>query len=149
MKQLFLFLTLLGAGFAADAANDVILSQRKADNSGSIQRNVAPVASGFLTFDASKVPTSPAGLTWVTPTLSVPDAFNILSAGSIDLTAGGTNENITLTPSGTGSLLSRGNFEVTGTAVNRQIQVDTTTSGTIHRSGNQRDDWRSWFWRWR
>jgi hypothetical protein len=71
MKQLFLFLTLLGAGFAADAANDVILSQRKADNSGSIQRNVAPVASGFLTFDASKVPTSPANITWVDPVFGV------------------------------------------------------------------------------
>lgn len=38
-------------------------------------------------------------------TMNVPDGFAIVSAGSIDLTAGGTNENITLTPSGTGDLL--------------------------------------------
>jgi hypothetical protein len=71
MKKLLIFLALLTAGFSADAANDVVLSQRKADNSGFIQRNVAPVASGFLTFDASKIPTSPANITWVDPLFNV------------------------------------------------------------------------------
>jgi len=67
------FLTLLFAAFlaipafAADAANDVVLSQRKADNSGFIQRNVIPVAGGFLQFDANKIP---VGLALTTITYS-------------------------------------------------------------------------------
>ena len=40
-------------------------------------------------------------VTYATPVLSVPDAFNISSAGSIALTAGGASEDITLSPSGT------------------------------------------------
>lgn len=38
----------------------------------------------------------------LTATLEVPDEFNVSSLGSVALTAGGTNENITLTSSGTG-----------------------------------------------
>lgn len=106
MKRLIIFLSMAVGLFGADAANDVILTQRKADNSGNTQRNVAPVASGLLTFDASKIPTSPAGFTLAGTTFGVPDAFAISSAGSIALTAGGTNRNITLTPSGTGSIVS-------------------------------------------
>lgn len=103
------FLTLLfaallvGPAFAADAANDVVLSQRKADNSGFIQRNVVPVTNGFLTFDASKVPTSP-DLTYSTPTLTVPAGFGITGAGSLTFTAGGSNQSIATTSSGTGFL---------------------------------------------
>lgn len=44
-------------------------------------------------------------MTYSTPTLSVPDAFVVFSAGSIGLTAGGTNKNVTITPSGTGNSL--------------------------------------------
>lgn len=104
MKKLLLYLALAVGLFGADAANDLLLSQRKADNSGNIQRNVAPTTSGFLTFNASKVPTSPADLTYATPTFGVPDAFNINSAGSISLTAGGSNKSVTVTPTGTGVL---------------------------------------------
>lgn len=65
MKRILLFLMLAVAGYSADAANDLILSQRKADNSGNIQRNVSPVAGGFLQFNASKVPI-PISLTTIT-----------------------------------------------------------------------------------
>lgn len=44
-------------------------------------------------------------LTYSTPTLSVPDGYTESSAGSLSLTAGGSNKNITLTPSGTGSVI--------------------------------------------
>ena len=43
-------------------------------------------------------------LTYSTPTLSVPDAFNISGAGSISLTAGGSNKGIGLFPQGTGGV---------------------------------------------
>ena len=70
MKKLFTLLMLVPAlMFGADAANDLLLSQRKSDNSGNIQRNVAPVATGLLVFDSSKIPTSPSGLTYDTHVL--------------------------------------------------------------------------------
>lgn len=43
-------------------------------------------------------------LTYSTPTLTVPDAFNISSAGAISLTAGGSNKPVRLIPSGTAGL---------------------------------------------
>lgn len=75
--------------FAVDAANDLILSQRKADNSGNIQRNVAPTARGLFTFDASKIPASTTDLTYATPTLSVPASFVISGAGDVAMNAFG------------------------------------------------------------
>lgn len=45
-----------GSSFAADAANDLILTQRKPDNSGPIQRNLAAPAGGVFGFDGSKLP---------------------------------------------------------------------------------------------
>lgn len=60
---------------------------------------------------------------FIGPTMNVPDGFAIVSAGSIDLTAGGTNENITLTPSGTG--LAR----VQRVGANSQFYVQSVTSG--------------------
>lgn len=77
MKQLLSILlafTLAVAGYAADAANDVVLSQRKADNSGFIQRNLAPVASGFFGFDSSKVPAAPTFLTFDATSLKLSSA---------------------------------------------------------------------------
>lgn len=47
-------------------------------------------------------------LTYVSPTLSVPDAFVVSSAGSIGLTAGGTNKAVTIRSKGT-SPVSIGN----------------------------------------
>lgn len=67
MKHLLLFFLLAATAFGADAANDVVVSQRKADNSGFIQRNIVPVAGGFLQFDANKVP---VGLALTTITYS-------------------------------------------------------------------------------
>lgn len=58
---------LVGPVFSADAANDVVLSQRNAGNTGFIQRNVVPVAGGFLQFDANKIP---VGLALTTITYS-------------------------------------------------------------------------------
>jgi len=101
MKKLLLYLALAVGLFGADAANDLLLSQRKADNSGNIQRNVAPTTSGFLTFNASKVPTSPADLTYATPTFGVPDAFNISGAGSLRLSPNGTSGIGLAAPAGT------------------------------------------------
>lgn len=132
MKKLLIFLALMVGAFGADAANDVVLSQRKADNSGFIQRNVAPVTNGLLTFDASKVPTSPSGYTLSGTTFGVPDAFSLTSAGSIDLTAGGTNENITLTPSGTtGDVVIPDNASGTG----RELLIGLTSGSPVFGSG--------------
>lgn len=135
MKRIFLLFSMLaGFAFCADAANDIVLSQRKADNSGFIQRNVAPTARGLLTFDASKIPTSTTDLTYTSPTLSVPDAFAVSSAGSIALTAGGTAKSITASPSTTA------NFELLlNTSPLAQINVrglhitgpDAANSGVI------------------
>lgn len=64
MKKLLLYLFTAVVLLGADAANDVVLSQRKADNSGFIQRNVAPVSFGLMLFDTNKVPTSDADITF-------------------------------------------------------------------------------------
>lgn len=42
-------------------------------------------------------------LSYSSPTLTVPDAFSLTSAGSIALTAGGSNKNVTITPSDSGA----------------------------------------------
>lgn len=64
--------------------------------------NFTTLTSTALLLGAGTSPITASNLTYSSPTLSVPDAFSITSAGSIDFTAGGSNENITLTPSGTG-----------------------------------------------
>lgn len=56
MKKCLIFMLLSVVAFGADAANDLILSQRKSDNSGSIQRNLSPAVNGLFGFDASKIP---------------------------------------------------------------------------------------------
>lgn len=48
---------------------------------------------------------NPADLTYVSPTLTVPDAFSLTSAGSIRLTAGGSNKGFLATTTGTGGLV--------------------------------------------
>jgi hypothetical protein len=102
MKLIFTFFLAAVTAFGADAANDLVLSQRNAGNTGFIQRNVAPVTNGFLTFDSSKIPTSP-DITYSTPVLSVPASFGITGAGSLAFTAGGSNQNVTITPSDAGA----------------------------------------------
>jgi len=44
-------------------------------------------------------------LTYSTPTLTVPAGFGITGAGSLAFTAGGSDQSISITPSGTGSVL--------------------------------------------
>lgn len=61
MKKLLIYL-LLATGLMA-APDDLILSQAKNPGPGNIQRNLAPVANGFFTFNASKVPQSLSFLT--------------------------------------------------------------------------------------
>lgn len=56
-------------------------------------------------------------------TLTTLDGFTISSAGSIALTAGGTNESITLTPSGAGGVSLVGNNGVAGGGVNDTIAL--------------------------
>jgi hypothetical protein len=55
-------------------------------------------------------------------TLTVPDAFSLTSAGSIALAAGGSNKDITLTPSGTGAV----------TVPSGSLRVGTDTTATWH-----------------
>jgi len=76
-------------------------------------------------------------LTYSGTTLSVPDAFVVSSAGSIGLTAGGSNKSVTVTPSGTGGLSllfpSTGGLgvgvasDVTGGRINVLSRSATTT----------------------
>ncbi len=95
MKRILLFLMLAVAGYSADAANDLILSQRKADNSGNIQRNVTAVANSPVGFNGSSVPVVLTAFT------------HNLTTGAVGIAAGGTNQNVTITPSGTGSTVLR------------------------------------------
>lgn len=147
MKKYLIFILMAVSAFGADAANDLILSQRKSDNSGNIQRNVAPTTNGFLTFNSSKIPTSP-DLTYSSPTLTFPASGVITGAGSLALTAGGSNQNITLTPSGTGLVQvgttgiqfgsttpgivsgSAGALNITAAGTNQNIQI--SPSGAAH-----------------
>jgi hypothetical protein len=64
--------------------------------------NFTSLTNTALLLGAGTSAITPADLTYVSPTLSVPDGFVVSSAGSISLTAGGSNKNITLTPSGSG-----------------------------------------------
>lgn len=85
---------------AASASTGAItLSLAGPHNFSSLTSTAVLLGGGTSAINASD-------LTYVSPTLTVPDAFAIGSAGSIALTAGGTNENIVLTPSGTGEITS-------------------------------------------
>lgn len=66
--------------------------------------NFTSLTSTALLLGAGTSAITASDLTYSTPTLSVPDAFNVSSAGSISLTAGGTNKSITVTATGTGVL---------------------------------------------
>lgn len=82
---------------------------------GSLTANRVLLGQGNGTLAASD-------LSYSTPTLSVPDAFNVSSAGSIALTAGGSNEAVSISSSGSGAinLLLPG-----GTGVTAAVMSDT------------------------
>lgn len=85
-----------------------LLSRVRFPPSGTAPGNVDGPASStnnaLVLFNGTtgKIIKDSVDLTYVSPTLSVPDAFVVSSAGSIGLTAGGSNKSITLTPSGSG-----------------------------------------------
>jgi len=54
--RLFAYLAIAATSFGA-SANDLILTQRKSDNSGNIERQVTAAASSLLGFTSSVVPT--------------------------------------------------------------------------------------------
>lgn len=94
----------------------------------------APATSGafVLTGNGSGGFTN-TDLTYSTPTLSVPDAFNVSSAGSISLTAGSTAKNISLIPSTTGVVVCSTNYLLSAAAGNfRTLQI-TSGGGTNYR----------------
>jgi hypothetical protein len=211
MKYVLIFIALAASAFAVDAANDILLSQRKPDNSGNIQRNVpatGAITSGSLasfqtaiglgsastpTFGTvtaarfiSTVATGTAPLTvasttlvanlhaatadsavgstvtvvddtttnatmyptWVTANtgnlpvkvsstkfsfnpstgvIGLDDGGGITSAGSIALTAGGSNKGITVAPIGTGNFAVGFASDTTGGMVNIKSRSATTT----------------------
>lgn len=75
MRKLLLAIPLLASALLA-APDDLILSQAKNPGPGNIQRNVAPTAFGFLTFDTNKVPTSPSDLLYSSGSLSIGESTN-------------------------------------------------------------------------
>jgi len=77
MKKLLLLISLLAvpALWAAPAANDVIIAQRKADNSGAIERDVAASAGAIWIFDPSTLIPKASGVT-------VDASNNVLSTGT-------------------------------------------------------------------
>lgn len=77
-------------------------------------------------------------LTYSGTTLTVPDAFSLTSAGSIDLAAGGTNQSITITPSGTGGVNTSGNLTTTRTGA-----VDTAFAIVADSGQNKSFNFRS------
>lgn len=97
------------------AANDLNLSQVKPGGIGNdgkqipmenaITNGSLPSFHEAIDFGLTDTPNF-AGLTLTnsSPTVSFPDGGGIVSAGSIDLTAGGTNEAIGILPSGTGGI---------------------------------------------
>ncbi len=107
MKKLILLFSLIsGLGFG-QVANDLIWHQQKPDNSGSIQRNVSPTANAALGADANKLPVALTAFTQDSAT------------GAVGVTAAGTNQSITLTPSGTGMVT------ITGTGATLRFHTDT------------------------
>lgn len=81
-------------------------------------------------------------LTYSTPTLTVPDAFNISSAGSISLTAGGAAKDVTFKSSTTGNIVANAGAATPLTAPRFQgLQVaalqDVRTSIYLDAIGTQ------------
>lgn len=72
-----------------------------------------------------------SNLTYVTPTLTVPDLFNMTSAGSISFTAGGSNKNIFAQPSGTSS-----SFHLNFNATPLASMAVTNTDNALRIDGN-------------
>lgn len=70
----------------------------------------------------------------LTGNLNVSDGFTVSSAGSIALTAAGTNKSITLTPSGNGAVATAGPLNVTGNrmAIGAVGVSDTDTFLTLY-----------------
>lgn len=86
-----ILLLVLSVGLNA-APDDIILSQAKNPGPGNIQRNLAPVANAAIGVDANKVPVAL-------------NAFTQNSAtGAVTIAAQGTNQNVTIQPSGTGNI---------------------------------------------
>lgn len=85
-------------GHAADAGSVA------ADSGGDIVGPASSTNNAFARFSGTtgKLLQDTPDLTYSSPTMSVPDGFVVSSAGSIGLTAGGSNKSVTLTPSGTG-----------------------------------------------
>lgn len=109
MKKLLLYLFTAVALLGADAANDVVLSQRKADNSGFIQRNVpfqnaitSASLPSWLSGQGLGVEDTP-NFTGVSLGVATPGSITGL-AGALSFAAAGTNQNIDIAPSGTGSI---------------------------------------------
>ena len=96
---------------ASDSTGAVTLSLAGPHNFTSLTSTAVLLGGGTSAINASD-------MTYSTPALTVPDAFNVSSAGSISLTAGGTNKNITLTPSGTGATVVGGNLRMGSAAIN-------------------------------
>jgi hypothetical protein len=85
-------------------------------------------------------------LSYSTPTLSVPDAFVVSSAGSIGLTAGGSNKNITITPSGTGYVFSQGDIRIDKTSADAELRVTANAGQTRMVSFNTAGGGRRWIY---
>lgn len=82
---------------------------------------------------ATGIPTFSTDVVFSGVNLSVPDAFNVSSAGSISLTAGSTAKNISLIPSTTGVVVCSTNYLLSAAAGNfRTLQI-TSGGGTNYR----------------
>lgn len=112
MRKLFALiaaLSLLVTGYPADAANDLLLSQRKPDNSGNIQRNVPAqnaITSGSLPSFQSGIGLGvedTPNFTGVSYGVTTPGSITGL-LGAINVTASGSSQSITASPSGTGNV---------------------------------------------
>lgn len=64
--------------------------------------NFTTLTSTAILLGAGTSPISASDMTYATPMLSVPSSFAITGAGSLAFNAGGIDQSITLTPSGTG-----------------------------------------------
>lgn len=71
------------------------------------QAAITTLTSTALLLGSGTSAVTASDMTYSSPTWSVPDAFNVSGAGSINLTAGGSNKNIKLTPSGTGGIIAQ------------------------------------------
>jgi hypothetical protein len=89
-----LFAALPVTGFAAAA--DVLFSQKNSSNTAWANVIVAPTPSSALAFNSSKVPISTQALTLLSVTSP--------AGNDLTLAAGGTNQSVVLTPSGTGGV---------------------------------------------